>query len=210
MALPPSVAPQYCLASLAAGISSTGISHDLLPPIPSIHLSEVNSSPCPGISPQCLDSSSQLLHRPGALYPCPEYVWLQQGLLILIPFGWPQVSCFTFSLKRVSSDSDSCPSVGIGPLPQLPHPPRAGPVLLTLLFLPPIPSSYLVLPGTVNSFLVRSSCPLSACPPRTSESEGVFLTYPWREVCSLSSSSRHLVPLSVICSLLLWLPLKDN
>ena len=144
------------------------------------------------------------------LRPCPGYVWLQQGLLILIPFGRPQVSCFTFSLKRFSSDSDSCPSVGIGPLPQLPHPPRAGPVLLTLLFLPPIPSSYLVLPGSVNSFLVRSSCPLSACPPRTSESEGVFLTYPWREVCSLSSSSRHLVPLSVICSLLLWLPLKDN
>ena len=163
MALPPSVAPQYCLASLAAGISSTGISHDLLPPIPSIHLSEVNSSPCPGISPQCLDSSSQLLHRPGALYPCPEYVWLQQGLLILIPFGRPQVSCFTFSLKRFSSDSDSCPSVGIGPLPQLPHPPRAGPVLLTLLFLPLVPSSYRVLRGSICSFpLVRYSCLLSA------------------------------------------------
>ena len=35
---------------------------------------------------------------------CPEYVWLQQGLLILIPFGRPQVSCFTFSLQCFSSD----------------------------------------------------------------------------------------------------------
>ena len=56
--------------------------------------------------------------------------------LILIPFKLPQISCLTLSLKYFSSDSDNCPDVGIGPLLQFPHPPRAGPVLLTLLFSP--------------------------------------------------------------------------
>ena len=46
----------------AAQLSPTGISHySLLPHIPLICLSTVNSSPCPGIAPQSLDSSSQLL-----------------------------------------------------------------------------------------------------------------------------------------------------
>ena len=67
-------------------------------------------------------------------------VWGMYGCgrsrLILIPFRLPQISYFTLSLKRFSSDSDSCPAVGIGPLLQFPHPPRAGPVLLILLFPP--------------------------------------------------------------------------
>ena len=62
--------------------------------------------------------------------------------LILIPFRLPQISCFTLSLKCFSSDSDNCPTVGIGPLLQFPHLPRAVPVLLTLLFSPLFPSSY--------------------------------------------------------------------
>ena len=61
----------------------------------------------------------------------------------LIPFRLPQISCFTLSLKRFSSDSDSCPSMGIGPLLQFPHPPETGPVPLTLLFFPP--SSFVLL-----------------------------------------------------------------
>ena len=44
--------------------------------------------------------------------------------LIVIPFRLPQISCFTFSLKCFSSDSDNCPDVGIRPLLQFPHPPR--------------------------------------------------------------------------------------
>ena len=44
--------------------------------------------------------------------------------------------CFTLSLKCFSSDSDSCPDVGIRLLLQFPHLLRAGPVLLTLLFFP--------------------------------------------------------------------------
>ena len=62
--------------------------------------------------------------------------------LILIPFRLSQISCFTFSLKCFSSDSDNCPDVGIGSLLQFCHPPRAGPVLLTLLFFPIVPLSY--------------------------------------------------------------------
>ena len=74
MAPPPCMTQQYRLASMAAWLSSKGISHwDLLPHIPSIHLSTVNSSPLPGIAPQSLNSSSQPLC-------CLGYVWLQQGL----------------------------------------------------------------------------------------------------------------------------------
>ena len=73
--------------------------------------------------------------------------------LSLIPFRLPQSSCFSLSLKCFSFDSDNCPDAGIGPLPQFPHPLRAGPVLLTLLFLPLVPLSYGVLHGSVYSFL---------------------------------------------------------
>ena len=57
---------------MAAWLSSTGISYfSLLPHIPSICLSSVKSSACLGIAPQSLNSSSQLLHLPGDLCPCP-------------------------------------------------------------------------------------------------------------------------------------------
>ena len=66
MAPPPSVTQQHRLASLAACLSSMEISyHDLLPHIPSIYLSTDNSSPCPRIAPQSLNSSFQLLCLPG-------------------------------------------------------------------------------------------------------------------------------------------------
>ena len=72
---------QYLLASMAAQLSSTGISHhSLLPHTPSIHLSTVNSSPHPGTAPQSLSSSSYLLCLLGYLHPCQGYVWLWQGL----------------------------------------------------------------------------------------------------------------------------------
>ena len=69
------------LASVAAWLSSAGLSHhSLLPHIPSIRLSAVNSSPRPGIAPQSLNSSSPQLGLPGGLRPCPGFVWLWQGL----------------------------------------------------------------------------------------------------------------------------------
>ena len=111
--------------------------------------------------------------------------------LILIPFRLPQVSCFTLSLECFSSDSDSYPSVGIEPLLQVPHLLRAGPVLLTLLFLPLVPWSYWVFHGSIYSFpLVRYSCLLSAGVLHALLClEGVFLMYPWREMCSASTYS---------------------
>ena len=83
--------------------------------------------------------------------------------LILTSFRLPQISSFTLSLKCFSSDSDNCPTVGIRALLPFPHLPRAGPVLLTLVFPPLVPSSYRVFHGSIYSFpLVRSSCQLSA------------------------------------------------
>ena len=82
--------------------------------------------------------------------------------LILIPFRLPQISFFTFNLQRFSFDSDNCPGVEIRPLLQFPHPPKAGPVLLTLLFFPLVPLSFQVLGDYIFSFpLVRYFCLLS-------------------------------------------------
>jgi len=53
------------------------------------------------------------------------------------------------SLKCFSSDSDSCPTVGIGRLLPFPHLLRICPLLLTLLFFPLVPSSYWVLRGSI-------------------------------------------------------------
>ena len=169
---------------MAAWLSSIGISHySLLPHIPSIRLSTVNSSPCPGIAPQSLNSSTQPLYHLG-MYGCGK------DCLILIPFRLPQISCFSLSLKCFSSDTDSCPDVGMGPLLQFPHPPRAGPVLLTLLFSP----NSSVLPSFVWSYIFFSAGQvllpaLSWCSACTSVSEGVSLMYPWREMYSTSTYS---------------------
>ena len=67
--------------------------------------------------------------------------------LILIPFrlfhrSVPQISCFILNPKCFSSDSDNCPDMGIGPLLQFPHLPRAGPIPLTLQLFPLVTSSY--------------------------------------------------------------------
>ena len=124
---------------MAAQLSSTGISHhSLLPHVPSC-LPTVNSRPRPGIAPQSLCSSSQLLWLLGDPCPCPQVLVASAGIVcvILIPFSLPQISCFTHSLKYFSSNPNSCPDVGIRPLLQFPHLLRAGPVLLTLLFFPP-------------------------------------------------------------------------
>ena len=134
---------QYHLASMVARLSSTGISHhNLLPHIPLMHLVLINSSLCPGIAPLSLNSGSQLLGLLWDLHPCPGYVCCGKDCSIIIPFRLSQMSCFTHSLKCFSSDANSCPDVGIKPLLQLPDSLRAGPVLLTLLFFPLVPSSY--------------------------------------------------------------------
>ena len=148
---------------MAAWLSSTSISHhNLLPHIPLIHLSTVNSSPRPGIAPQSLNSSSQLLPLPGDL--CVSRVCMAVArTAILIPFRPPEISCFTLSLKCFSSDSDNRPDVGIRPLLPFPHPLKAAPVRPILPFSPLVPSSYRVLHGSMYSFLmVRYFCPILA------------------------------------------------
>ena len=66
------VTRQYRLASVAAWLSSTGISHhNLLPHPASIQLSTINSIPKLQLQP---------LPLPEDLSSCPAYVWLQQGL----------------------------------------------------------------------------------------------------------------------------------
>ena len=179
----------YRLASVAAQLSSAGISHhNLLPHIPSIRLSTVNSSPHPGIAPQSLNSSSHPLRLIGDLCPIPGYVWLGQGLSDSHFRRLLQISCFTLSLKCFSSDSDNCPAVGIRHLLQFSRPPRVVPGLLTPVF----PPSSFVLPGFAWFYIFFStgqvllSAP-SWCFACLSVSEGVFLMYLWREVYSMSN-----------------------
>ena len=115
-----------------------------------------------------------------------------KNCLILIPFRIPQISCFTLSLKCFSSDSNNCPAVGFDPLPQIPTQLRAGPVLVTLLFFPLVPSSYWVLHGSIYSFpLGRYSCLLSdgVLHALLTVSDCVFLMYLWREMNSMSTYS---------------------
>ena len=126
-----------CLAFLI-GISY----HSLLPHIPSIFLSAVNSGPHPGdcsVIPKLLLPVAASSRGPASMS---GVCMATSRTVILISFRLPQISCFTLSLKCFSSNSANCPNVGIGPLLQFPHLPRAGPVLLTLLFFPLVPFSY--------------------------------------------------------------------
>ena len=111
--------------------------------------------------------------------------------LILMPFRLPQISCFTLSLKCVSFDSDICPFLGIRPLLQFPHPLRADPVLLTLLFFSPscitlLSFAWFYIFFSAGEVLLSALSWCSAC---SSVSEGIFLTYPWREMYSTSTYS---------------------
>ena len=145
---------------MAAWLSSTGISHHRL----HAHISSL----CLAQSTAALALGS--LHNPQAPAPSrcafqgtcvPVWGMYGCGKDCLIQFRLSQISCFTLSLKCFSSDSDNCPDVRIGPLLQSPHLPRAGPVLLTLLFFPLVPSSSGVLCGSIYSFpLVRYPCTL--------------------------------------------------
>ena len=131
IAPPPTRDSAVLFASMAVQLSCTGMSHhSLLPHIPLICLSTVNSSPHPGIAPQSLHDSSQQLHLPGHLLPAWGMCGYSKDYLILIPFGLPQISCFTLSLHCFSSNSDNCPNVGIRPLFLFPHPPPPPPPAL--------------------------------------------------------------------------------
>ena len=119
--------------------------------------------------------------------------------LILILFRLPQINCFTLNLKCFSSDSDNCPDVGIRLLLQFPHLPRAGPVLLTLLFFPLVPSSYWDL--WFDIFFSTDQVLLSTlnwCSANTSVSKGVFLMYVEEDVFHIHLPLCHLVHLDFL------------
>ena len=180
---------QYCLASVTAWLSSTGISHhNLLPHIPLIHLSSVNSSPCPEIAPQSLNPSSQPLHLPEDLRPCPGYVWLQQG------------QSYSHSIYCHRS-AVSLLALNVSPLTQTIAPMWGLPLCFSSstcqgqvqsywhsYFFPP---SSFILPSFVWVFFTGQVLlsTLSWCSACTSVSEGVFLMYPWREMYSMSTYS---------------------
>ena len=182
----------YCLASMAAWLSFTGISHhSLLPNIPLIHLSSVNSSPCPGITPQYLNSSSQPLRFPGELCPYLGCVCLQQEL-----------SDFSFHLGCHSS-ALSLSALNFSPLTQtialmwgldscFSSPPTKGRSCPTNTAVFP-PSSF-VLPSFAWFYIFFLAgqvllSTLSWCSAHTSVSEGVFLMYLWRQMYSTSTYS---------------------
>ena len=151
---------------MAAWLSFTSISHhNFFPHIPSICLSAVNSSPRPVMAPQVLKSSSQqaVFSRrpaflPGVCMAAARTVWLSFHL------GFHRLAVSLSALNSSPLTRTIALMWGsIGPLLQFPHPPRAGPILLRLLFFPLVPSSYRVLRGSIYYFpLVRYSCLLSA------------------------------------------------
>ena len=146
------VTQQYHFASMAAQLSSTGTSHhNLFPYSPSIRLSDVNSSPRPGIDHNPYSPAPSHCTFQGTCIPVRGMYGCSKDCLILIPVKLLQINCFTLSLKCFSCDSDNCPDVGIRTLLQFPHPLRAGPVLLTLLFFSLVPLSYQVLCGSIHS-----------------------------------------------------------
>ena len=154
---------QYCLASMAPQLYFTGISHHSLCPHILLSAVSLQSSPWDCSTIPKLQTAPSRCTFLGTCVAIQGMYGCGKDCLILIPFRLPQIIFFTLSLKCFSSDSDSCSSVGIGHLLQFPHPPRAGPVLVTLQVFPLVPSSYRVLRGSVYSFpLVRYSCPLSA------------------------------------------------
>ena len=106
--------------------------------------------------------------------------------LILIPFRLPQISCFTLSLKCFSSQT-------VAPMwdwtaASVP-PPRSSPTNT-----PVFPPSFFILLSFVWFYKFFSPgqvllSHLSWCSAYTSESKGVFLMYPWREMYSTSTYS---------------------
>ena len=136
-------------------------------PSESLPLHPLNTSlhsqlqPCSGFAPQSLNSSCCAYQ--GTCILVQGMLGCSKDCLILIPFRLPQISCFTLVLNVSPLNQTVVPMWGLDPCFSSPSPPKAGPVLLTLLFFTVASLSYHVLCGSVYSFpLVRYSCQLSA------------------------------------------------
>ena len=101
----------------------------------------------------------------------------------------PAVSPSALNVYPLTQTID--PMWGSHPCFSSPHLARACPVLVTLLFLPLVPSSYWVFAWFCIFFSAGQVLllTLSWCSACTSVSEGVFLMYPWREMYSSSTYS---------------------
>ena len=173
--------------------------HNLLPYIPSIHLSTVNSSPCPGIAPQIpklqlptAAPSRGSTSLSGVCMAAARTVWFSFHL------GCHKSAVSLSALNVSPLTQTNCPNVGIGPLLQFPQLPAKGKSSPTNTSVFP-PSSF-VLPSFVWVYIFFSTgqvllSTLSWCSACTSVFEGVFLMYLWREIYSMSIYSCHLVPL---------------
>ena len=178
---------------MTAWLSSKGIPHhDLLPHISSGHLPAVNSRPPPGIAFPSLCASSQLLHIPGDLGPCPGYIGLQQGLSVCFSLHSDchrAAAVLSNSLECFSAVPNSNPDMGSDPC--FGFSAAQGQVQScspSLLFFP----SSLVLPSFAWIYIFLSGGQgllpaLSWCSARSSASKGIFLMHPQRERYSTST-----------------------
>ena len=94
----------------------------------------------------------------------------------------------SLSALNVSPPTQTLPQCGDWTPVSVPPHRMAGPVLVTLLFSPLVPSSYQILHDSI--FLSAGQVLLSAlswCSECTSMSEDVFLMNPWREMYSMST-----------------------
>ena len=114
-----------CLASMPDQLSSKGISHCALFPHVSLGCRpSVSNRLHPGLVLQCLWSSSQPLHIPGDLYPCPGYIGLWQGFFVWFSFHRDchrSAAALCNSLKCFSTVPNNCPNLGVLPRPQYPN-----------------------------------------------------------------------------------------
>ena len=182
---------------MATWLSFTGMSHhNLLPPIPLIHLSTVNSSPRPGIAPQSLNSSFQLLCLPlegvQGTYVSLYRIRMAVGSAVWFSFhlGCHRLAVSLSALKISPLTQTVDPMWGSDPFFSFPthrgqvHP-RNSPVFP--------PSSFVLLSfAWVYIFFSAAQVLLSApswCSASTSVPEVVFLMYPWREMYYTSTYS---------------------
>ena len=151
VAPPLHVTQQYRLASMAAWFSSTSIPHhSLLPHTPQSISLQSSAALTLGVLHNAQTPAPSPCGFQRTCVPVQDMHGCSKVCLSLFPFRLPQTSCFISALN-VSPLTDSCPKVGIGPLLQICHQLRAGPVLPTLLFFPLVPSSYRVLRGSIYS-----------------------------------------------------------
>ena len=116
LAHPLCMTQQYCLASMAAWLSSTGISRSLLPHIPSVRLSlQSTAALAVGLLHNPYSPAPSCCAFQGTRVPVQGLYGCSKDCLILIPFRLSQISCFTLRLKCFSSDSDNCHHVGTDP-----------------------------------------------------------------------------------------------